>query len=104
VVRSLLNDGWIENASMMGTYFKNELINLQQKHAVIRDIRGLGLIIGVELVIEGAEIVTACMERGFLINCVQDRVLRFVPPLIIGKEEIDPLIACLDEVLEEIEK
>lgn len=104
VVRSLLNDGWIENASVMGTYFKNELINLQQKHAVIRDIRGLGLIIGVELVIEGAEIVTACMERGFLINCVQDRVLRFVPPLIIGKEEIDPLIACLDEVLEEIEK
>jgi len=103
VVRSLLNDGWIENASVMGTYFKNELINLQQKHAVIRDIRGLGLIIGVELVIEGAEIVTACMERGFLINCVQDRVLRFVPPLIIGKEEIDPLIACLDEVLEEIE-
>jgi acetylornithine/N-succinyldiaminopimelate aminotransferase len=104
VVRSLLNDGWIENASVMGTYFKNELINLQQKHAVIRDIRGLGLIIGVELVIEGAEIVTACMERGFLINCVQDRVLRFVPPLTIGKEEIDPLIACLDEVLEEIEK
>jgi acetylornithine/N-succinyldiaminopimelate aminotransferase len=104
VVRSLLNDGWIENASVMGTYFKNELINLKQKHAVIRDIRGLGLIIGVELVIEGAEIVTACMERGFLINCVQDRVLRFVPPLIIGKEEIDPLIACLDEVLEEIEK
>ncbi len=104
VVRSLLNDGWIENARVMGGYFKDELINLQHKHGVIRDVRGLGLIIGVELLIEGADIVTACRERGFLTNCVQDRVLRFVPPLIVSREEIDLLIACLDEVLEEIEK
>lgn len=104
VVRSLLNDGWIENARVMGSYFKDELINLQRKHGVIRDVRGLGLIIGVELLIEGADIVTACRERGFLTNCVQDRVLRFVPPLIVSREEIDLLIACLDEVLEEIEK
>lgn len=104
VVRSLLNDGWIENARVMGSYFKDELINLQHKHGVIRDVRGLGLIIGVELLIEGADIVTACRERGFLTNCVQDRVLRFVPPLIVSREEIDLLIACLDEVLEEIEK
>jgi len=98
VVKSLLNDGWIENARVMGDYFKNELRSLQRKYGIIKDVRGLGLMLGVELDAEGAPLVSACMERGFLINCVQERVLRFVPPLIMGKEEIDLLINCLDEV------
>ncbi len=101
VIKSLLNDGWIENTRVMGDYFKDELGNLQQKHGIIKDIRGLGLILGVELDTEGAPFVSACMERGFLINCVQERVLRFVPPLIIGKEEIDLLIHCLDQIFKE---
>ena len=98
VVKSLLNDGWIENARVMGDYFKNELRSLQRKYGIIKDVRGLGLMLGVELDAEGAPLVSACMERGFLINCVQERVLRFVPPLIMGKEEIHLLINCLDEV------
>ncbi len=47
----------------------------------------------------GAPVVAACMEKGFLINCIQDTVLRFVPPLIIGKADIDALVDCLDDVL-----
>ncbi len=102
VVKSLLNDGWIENAREMGEYFKNELINLRQKYSIIKDVRGLGLILGLLLDIEGTHIVNTCMERGFLINCVQERVLRFVPPLTIGKGEIDLLINCLDGIFKEI--
>jgi acetylornithine aminotransferase len=102
VVKSLVNEGWTEKARDMGAYFKNQLINLQQKHSIIKDVRGLGLMLGLPLDREGAGIVSTCMERGFLINCVQERVLRFVPPLIIGKEEIDLLINCLDEIFKEI--
>ena len=102
VIKSLLNDGWIENAREMGDYFKNKLISLQQKYSIIKDVRGLGLMLALLLDRDGTDIVNTCMERGFLINCIQERVLRFVPPLIIGKVEIDLLINCLDEILKEI--
>ncbi|NVL92132.1 MAG: acetylornithine transaminase [Desulfobacterales bacterium] len=102
VVKSLLNDGWIENAREMGVYFKTGLTTLQGKYSIIRDVRGLGLLLGLELDRDVAGSANVCMERGFLINCVQERVLRFVPPLIIGREEIDLLINCLDVVFKEI--
>lgn len=102
VVKSLLSDGWIENAREMGVYFKTGLTTLQGKYSIIRDVRGLGLLLGLELDRDVADIANACMEKGFLINCVQERVLRFVPPLIIGREEIDLLINCLDVAFKEI--
>ncbi len=99
VTESLLNDGVLENCRKMGDYFRGRLQELKNKHGVIRDIRGLGLVIGLELEVEGAPVVNACMEKGFLINCVQEKVIRFVPPLIIGKDEIDLLIEAIDEIL-----
>jgi acetylornithine aminotransferase len=104
VIKSLLNDGWIDNAREMGDYFKARLIKLQERHRIIKEVRGLGLILGILLDIEGAHFVTACMEKGFLINCAQQTVLRFVPPLILGKKEIDALIDCLDETFGESTK
>jgi len=86
----------------MGDYFKNQLTYLQQKYSIIKDIKGLGLILGVLLDRDGADIVSACMKKGFLINCVQGKILRFVPPLIITKNEIDLLITCLDEIFKAI--
>jgi len=59
----------------------------------------MGLLLGMKLKIKGESIVNACMEKGFLINCVQEDILRFIPPLIIGKSEIDALTACLDAIL-----
>jgi acetylornithine/N-succinyldiaminopimelate aminotransferase len=99
VLKSLLEDGWIDNSRRMGEYFKGRLEDLSERHEAIKNVRGLGLILGVELDRPGAPIVDACTERGFLINCIQDNVLRFIPPLIIEKKEIDLLVDALDEIL-----
>ncbi|NIR17835.1 MAG: aminotransferase class III-fold pyridoxal phosphate-dependent enzyme, partial [Desulfobacterales bacterium] len=101
VLQSLLEDGWIDNSRQMGEYFKGRLEDLSKRHPMVKDVRGLGLILGVELDRPGAPIVDACTERGFLINCIQDNVLRFIPPLIVEKNEIDLLVEALDEILGE---
>jgi acetylornithine/N-succinyldiaminopimelate aminotransferase len=103
VVKSILEDGWLDNCRDMGNYLIEKLKKLQKKYAFVRDVRGLGLIVGMELDREGANVVKGCMEKGFLINCAQERVLRFIPPLIVGREEIDLMTAALDEVLKILE-
>jgi acetylornithine/N-succinyldiaminopimelate aminotransferase len=100
VLNSLLNDGWLEHCRNMGNYFIARLEELKKRHACIKEVRGLGLIIGVELDRPGAPILEACVQRGFLINCAQEKVLRFVPPLVVTQKEVDRLIAALDAVLE----
>ncbi|RJR50582.1 MAG: aspartate aminotransferase family protein [Desulfobacteraceae bacterium] len=99
VIKSLLQDGWLDHCRKMGEYFLGRLKGLQGKHRCIKEVRGLGLIVGMEIDMPGAPLVDACMEKGFLINCVQDKILRFVPPLIVSKNEIDPLVDTLDELL-----
>jgi predicted acetylornithine/succinylornithine family transaminase len=101
VLKSLIEDGWIEHCRDMGNYFKEKLEDLAQRFSFIKEVRGLGLILGVELDRPGAPIVTACMKEGFLINCIQENVLRFLPPLIVEKEEIDLLVETLNRVFVE---
>ena len=88
----------IEKGEAAGAYFKEHLLALKKRHAVIEDVRGRGLLLGMKLQTDGAPIVKQCMQAGFLINCIQDRILRFIPPLIITRDEIDRLIACLENV------
>lgn len=102
VVKSILEDGILEKCSETGEYFREKLGELKEKYGFIKDVRGYGLIIGLELDIPGAGIVTRCMDKGFLIVCAQEKVLRFVPPLIISKEEVDLLINCLNEIFRDI--
>ncbi len=99
VLTSILEDGWIDHCREMGIYFKERLEGLQKRHASIKEVRGLGLILGVELDRPGAPVVDACREKGFLVNCAQEKVLRLVPPLIVGKQEIDLLVEALDEII-----
>lgn len=99
VVTSILKDGWLEHARTMGEYFRGELKALAAKRPVIREVRGLGLIVGLELDILAAPVVEACLKEGFLINAPKEKVLRFVPPLVVQKEEIDALIQALDRIL-----
>jgi acetylornithine aminotransferase len=99
VVRVLSEENIIDHCKTIGGYFKERLSWLKDRHEVIEDVRGKGLLLGMKLRMEGDQIVASCMEKGFLINCIQGNILRFIPPLIIEKHEIDALVACLDEVI-----
>ena len=101
-VRALLEEGVLENAVAMGAYLTERLERLKDRFPFITEVRGIGLLIGAELSIPGADIVRKALERGLLINVAQDRVLRFVPPLIVSREEIDEMIEILEWVLGEI--
>jgi acetylornithine aminotransferase len=90
----------LDNCRAMGAYLTEKLEQLKAKYSFIKEIRGLGLIIGVELAIEGGPLVIKAMERGLLMNCTVGNVLRFVPPLIVNRAEIDEAMTILDEVLE----
>jgi acetylornithine/N-succinyldiaminopimelate aminotransferase len=100
VVRVLSEENVIDHCKNIGGYFKDRLSWLKDRHEVIEDVRGMGLLLGMKLRMEGDQIVASCMEKGFLINCIQGNILRFIPPLIIEKQEIDALVACLDEILD----
>ncbi len=98
-VRILFEEGLIEWCAETGAYFLSRLRMLKERLPVVVDARGMGLLLGLELSVNGAPVVDACREKGFLLNCIQDRVLRFAPPLTVSVEEIDALVACLEEVL-----
>ncbi|MDP1993282.1 MAG: aminotransferase class III-fold pyridoxal phosphate-dependent enzyme, partial [Syntrophales bacterium] len=101
VVETLLDEEILINCSKVGEYFLNRLAELKEKNDRIREVRGRGLIIAVELTVPGADIVLECMNRGLLINCTGGNVLRFVPPLILTKTDVDKALGILSEVLEE---
>jgi acetylornithine aminotransferase len=101
-VRAILEEGILNHCEEMGGYLTGELEALRSRFPAIREVRGIGLMIGVELSIPGAGIVRKALERGLLLNCAQEKVLRFVPPLVIGKKEVDEMIVILSGILEEL--
>jgi len=102
VVQTIEKEGLLYHCRQIGAYFKDRLRKLQKRRSIISDVRGKGLLLGLELEVKADKVVNACMQKGFLVNCIQDKVLRFAPPLIVDRAEIDALIACLDEVLEDL--
>jgi predicted acetylornithine/succinylornithine family transaminase len=101
-LQTILKERLTENASKLGEYFFSLLMQLKNKYPFITEVRGKGLMLGIQLEREGKPYVARCMEKGLLINCVADKVLRFLPPLIITKEHIDTAINILDNVLSEV--
>ena len=104
VLRILTEEKLLEQVVRNGAHFKEQLSVLHQHHAVVKEIRGYGLMLGLELAIAGAPLIKDFMEKGFLVNCVQDNVLRLAPPLVITQSEIDAFIECLDTLLCDVEK
>jgi acetylornithine/N-succinyldiaminopimelate aminotransferase len=90
---------FLSDVTAKGEYFRDQLRQLQPRHACIQEVRGLGLIIGVEIDQDGIPLVAACREKGALINCTQGNILRFLPPLLVSRDEIDRFVQILDEVL-----
>lgn len=101
-METILQDGVQENSQSMGEYFKNQLTTLAQKYPYVKEVRGLGLMLGMELTIEGKDIVARCLEQGLLINCTNGNVLRFLPPLIITRDEVDQAVAILDQAMKNV--
>lgn len=103
VLKVIEEENIVESCRRTGGYFKEKLFLLKEKYSIIRDVRGTGLLLGMELTIPGKPIVDQCLENGFIINCIQDHILRFIPPLIISRAEIDLLVTCLDSILGSIQ-
>lgn len=89
----------LDRAVAMGRYLRIKLNGLKKKHGAIKEVRGMALMMGVELNIEGRKIYEKCLKGGLLINCTQGNVLRIMPPLTVTKREIDQAIQILSEVL-----
>ncbi len=99
VIEAIEENNLLENAVQLGEYTQKGLSQLKQKHRIIDQVRGIGLMIGVQLTSAGSEIVNKCLEKGLRINCTNDTVLRFMPPMIANKAQIDQAISILDAVL-----
>jgi acetylornithine/N-succinyldiaminopimelate aminotransferase len=101
VIEAIEEDSLLENAANMGRYAQDKLNELKSKHFIIDHVRGIGLMIGVQLKGPGKEIVEKCLEKGLRINCTNESVLRLMPPMIVIKEQIDEAVNILDSVLTE---
>ena len=80
------------------------LNTLKSKHPIIDHVRGIGLMIGIQLNVEGGAIVSRCLEKGLRINCTQGTVLRFMPSMTVSQDELDQAIDILEQVLGEGEE
>jgi predicted acetylornithine/succinylornithine family transaminase len=99
VIEAIEEDNLLEHAAKLGRYAKDKLEQLKQKHSIIEGIRGIGLMIGVQLAGPGKQIVDRCLEDGLRINCTHETVLRFMPPMIATTDQIDQAIDILDGAL-----
>lgn len=96
----LLDDAFLANVRETGAYFRAQLRAIGERHpGTIKEVRGLGLMIGCELVGSSKEAAAALLQAGVLVNSIGEHVLRFVPPLVITKAEIDSFIPALEQVL-----
>jgi acetylornithine/succinyldiaminopimelate/putrescine aminotransferase len=103
VLDTLQRDCVLSNVRRVGKCFRERLDNLEQKHSSVAEARGIGLMLALQLNIPGKDVVDRCLERGLVINCTHDTVLRFLPPFIVTEKQVDEGIRILDSALTEVE-
>lgn len=99
VMEKMTAPGFLENVREMGEYFIGKLEEIVAKHEFALEVKGRGLILGLKVSFPGGDVVNSLMQKGFLINCIQGSILRFLPPLTITTAEIDRLIPVLEGTL-----
>jgi acetylornithine/N-succinyldiaminopimelate aminotransferase len=99
VFQIIRDENLLENTQRMGAYLRQRMLELKQETPLIAEVRGAGLMIGVELAQNGADLVARCLEKGLYINCTHDTVLRLMPPLNITREILDEALAILGDAL-----
>ena len=92
----------LKNAKKMGDYAAQKLAQLKEKCPCVTDVRSLGLMIGIELNIEGKTIVEECLKRGLVINCTQGNILRIMPALDVTKKQMDKAFAIMASAIETV--
>lgn len=102
VLSEIADKKLLDNVKTQGDLLKSELIKLKEKYAFIKDVRGVGLMLGMELNIPVRDIISECIKNGLLIVNAGENILRFVPPLVIAKQDIMKCIKILDKVLSKV--
>jgi len=102
VFEAIKREKLLQNTKRQGAYLTKKLEALKEKYRFIKEVRSMGLVIGVELSVEGDSIYSKCLEEGLLINCTQGNILRIMPPMNVTKLEIDKAISILDKVLAKV--
>jgi len=103
-LKVITEKGFLKKASETGKYFLECLENLASQHSIVKEVRGKGMILAMELDKPGSQIVVDCMKNGFLINCIKQNILRFLPPLNISKKDISSLMPVLSNSLLRLSK
>lgn len=101
VFKAIDEEKMLDNVVKMGAYLVKRLSELKKKYSYVREVRGVGLMVGMELDKNGPEIVKKCMEKGLIINCTAGKVIRFLPSLAITQKEIDEGLSILDGAMSE---
>jgi acetylornithine/N-succinyldiaminopimelate aminotransferase len=104
VLKTIEEQKVLPNVQKMGNYLRARLVTLKEKYSWIREVRGMGLMLGVELDRSGVEIVDACRVHGLLINCTQGNILRVMPAMTVTKRSVDTAIQILDSVLSQVDR
>ncbi len=102
VLTKLTNGKILENVQTVGNYLKLELEKLASKYDFIKEVRGIGFMVGMELTLEAKDVLSSCLQKGLLLIGAGKNIIRFTPPLIISKDNVDEMISILDGVLSEI--
>ena len=100
-IETIEEDNLLQHAAEMGRYAQDKLRALKDKHSEIDHVRGIGLMIGIQLTRPGAQIVSKCLEKGLRINCTHDTVIRFMPPMVVTTEQIDEAVGIFESALSE---
>lgn len=103
-LNTMIDEGVVNHSEEMGRYLKKGLLSLKKRFSFIKEIRGMGLMVGIELTIEGDKVLKDFFNEGIIINCTKGNILRLLPPLIIKREEIDLFLDVANRIFEKYEK
>jgi acetylornithine/succinyldiaminopimelate/putrescine aminotransferase len=104
VLEAIAEDKLLDNAARLGKILLEKLTNFESKYKFVKDVRGKGMMIGIELEMEGAEIVAQARDKGLLINCTADKVIRLLPPITAKLSEVKAAVKILDEIFTGIQQ